>query len=104
MSWSSNATETGTKYFVEPGNYWLSVLTADEKYSSNGNPMIEIEFDVIGQNCKVKTQIMDPNVMPKCKWQSDTFALSAGLAPKLGDPYVIDANKLPGVVVYAQLV
>ena len=103
MAWTSKATDQGQRFYVEPGNYWMIVRKAQEKYSKNGNPMVELDLEVIGQNCMVQDNLMDPAAMPKAKWKSDTFALSAGLAAEVGADYTIDATQLPGVRVYAEL-
>lgn len=104
MGWNSTATETGSRFFVPPGDYWLVVTGAVDKYSDKGNPMIELDLEVVGQGCKVRDNLMDPAAMPKAKWKSDTFALSAGLAAAKDAPYSIDTTKLAGLRVYAELV
>src|ERR1035437_1833868 len=97
MAWTNKATEDQPKRFVEPGDYILTVESAEDKYSKkDGTAMIELSFK-LAEGPVIKEWLLDPEAKPDWKWKHDAFALATGLAPIKGAQYTLDAPTLVGL-------
>ena len=86
------ASQSGSKYHVEPGVYLCDVFAAEEKTSkkkpdgTGGNPMIELTLKVVLPNGKPGPEVRDWLVFtPSSGWKIDAFRASSGEAVLDGD-------------------
>ena len=97
-------TEPKPVYFVEPGKYKLEVVSAVEKLSQAGNPMIKLICKVILPNGDKGPEIHEHlTFTPKAAWKIDQFRAACGQAVVPGEEMTIEAEDLVGVSAWALL-
>jgi hypothetical protein len=97
-------TEPKPVYFVEPGKYKLEVVSAVEKLSQAGNPMIKLICKVILPNGDKGPEIHEHlTFTPKAAWKIDQFRAACGQAVVPGEEVTIEAEDLVGVSAWALL-
>ena len=97
-------TEPKPVYFVEPGKYKLEVVSAVEKLSQAGNPMIKLICKVILANGDKGPEIHEHlTFTPKAAWKIDQFRAACGQAVVPGEEVTIEAEDLVGVSAWALL-
>lgn len=97
-------TEPKPVYFVEPGKYKLEVVSAVEKLSQAGNPMIKVICKVILANGEKGPEIHEHlTFTPKAAWKIDQFRAACGQAVVPGEEVTIEAEDLVGVSAWALL-
>jgi hypothetical protein len=97
-------TEPKPVYFVEPGKYKLEVVSAVEKLSQAGNPMIKVICKVILANGDKGPEIHEHlTFTPKAAWKIDQFRAACGQAVVPGEEVTIEAEDLVGVSAWALL-
>ncbi len=97
-------TEPKPVYFVEPGKYKLEVVSAVEKLSQAGNPMIKVICKVILPNGDKGPEIHEHlTFTPKAAWKIDQFRAACGQAVVPGEEVTIEAEDLVGVSAWALL-
>jgi len=97
-------TEPKPVYFVEPGKYKLEVVSAVEKLSQAGNPMIKVICKVILPNGEKGPEIHEHlTFTPKAAWKIDQFRAACGQAVVPGEEVTIEAEDLVGVSAWALL-
>lgn len=97
-------TEPKPVYFVEPGKYKLEVVSAVEKLSQAGNPMIKLICKVILPNGDKGPEIHEHlTFTPKAAWKIDQFRAACGQAVVPGEEVTIEAEDLVGATAWALL-
>ena len=97
-------TEPKPVYFVEPGKYKLEVVSAVEKLSQAGNPMIKLICKVILPNGDKGPEIHEHlTFTAKAAWKIDQFRAACGQAVVPGEEITIEAEDLVGVSAWALL-
>lgn len=97
-------TEPKPVYFVVPGKYKLEVVSAVEKLSQAGNPMIKLICKVILPNGDKGPEIHEHlTFTPKAAWKIDQFRAACGQAVVPGEEVTIEAEDLVGVSAWALL-
>lgn len=91
-------------YFVEPGKYQLEVVSAVEKASQAGNPMIKLICKVLLPNGDKGPEIHEHLVFtPKAAWKIDQFRAALGQAVVPGEEVTIEAEDFVGATAWALL-
>jgi hypothetical protein len=91
-------------YFVEPGTYKVEIVSAMEKLSKAGNPMIKLICKVILANGDKGPEIHEHlTFTPKAAWKIDQFRAACGQAVVPGEEVTIEAEDLVGVSAWALL-
>lgn len=86
---------------LEEGVYNLSIVKVEEATSSTGNPMLKVEYDVVGVEGNRK--IWDNYVLiDKCLWKVKELFDALGL--DTGAIVEIDPNELVGLSVNAKII
>lgn len=86
---------------LDEGVYSLRIASAEEKVSSTGNPMLSVEFDVVGVEGNRK--LWDNYVLiDKCLWKVQELFKALGIDTK--QIVTMEPNELVGYEVQAKVV
>lgn len=86
---------------LEEGVYHLQIAKVEEKNSSTGNPMLSIEYDVVGVDGNRK--LWDNYVLiDKCLWKVKELFDALGI--DTAEIVEIDVNELVGMEVQAKVI
>jgi hypothetical protein len=101
---TGSQTASNDRFLVPPGIYEIECIDAKEKTSKGGNPMIELNWQIVGENGEHGPKLKDWLVMSEAvAWRIDAFLVAAGKHPGEGVEVELDADDLIGVAVRARL-
>lgn len=101
---ASSPTAANDRFLVPDGIYEIECIDAREKTSKGGNPMIEINWQIVGTNGDNGPKFKDWLVMSEAvAWRIDAFLVAIGKHPGEGVEVELEADDLIGVSTRARL-
>ena len=101
---AGSQTASNDRFLVPDGVYEIECIDAREKTSKGGNPMIELNWQIVGENGDHGPKFKDWLVMSEAvAWRIDAFLTAIGKHPGEGVEIELDADELIGVSTRARL-
>jgi hypothetical protein len=104
MKYTTGSATTADRFLVPDGIYEIECIDAKEKTSTKGNPMLELTWQIVGQNGDHGPRLKDWLVMSEAvMWKIDAFLVAAGKHPGEGVEFELEADDQIGTAVRARL-
>jgi hypothetical protein len=101
---AGSQTASNDRFLVPDGIYEIECVEAIEKTAKSGNPMIQLNWQVVGKNGDNGPKFKDWLVMTEAvAWRIDSFLLAIGRHPGEGVEVELEADDLIGVSTRARL-
>lgn len=101
---AGSQTASNDRFLVPDGIYEIECVEAIEKTAKSGNPMIQLNWQVVGKNGDNGPKFKDWLVMTEAvAWRIDSFLLAIGRHPGEGVEVELDPDDLIGVSTRARL-